>query len=71
MIATKTKPEPKTARSRSKPAISSEIRRLQKNKKLSPAELGELAQQLVEAKSKSEVARLRDAIMRGFYGTQS
>ncbi|MFN0080396.1 MAG: hypothetical protein ACKVY0_28340 [Prosthecobacter sp.] len=69
MIATKTKPESKAARSRSKPVISSEIRRLQKNKKLSPAELGELARQLPEAKTKAEVARLRDAIMRGFYGT--
>lgn len=76
MLATKTKAKvknqvkPKTGRSRPKTVVSAEVRKLQNNKQLSPAELGELARQLAEAKTKTESARLRDAIMRGFYGAK-
>jgi hypothetical protein len=41
------------------------------NRQLSSDELGKLAKQMVEAKDPVEAARLKEEIMRGFYGGQS
>ena len=38
------------------------------NRQLSPEELGQLAQQMVEAKDPGEADRLQADIVRGFYG---
>lgn len=40
-------------------------------RQLGPAELGQLAKRMVEAKSSDEADRLREEIVRGFYGGQS
>ncbi len=75
MITTKaktkagTRAKPAARRLRSKPVVSEEIRALQNNRRLSPEELGELTRRLAEAKTKAVAAKLKDAIMRGFYGT--
>jgi len=42
-----------------------------KNRQLSPDELGKLAKQMVEARDPAEADRLKKEIMRGFYGSQS
>ena len=68
MIATKDTAKPRTGRRRLKPGISDDIQELKKYKKLSPAELGELARQMAEATSHKEAERLADEIMKGFYG---
>ena len=39
--------------------------------KLSPDELGELARQMVEAQDSAEADRLKEEIVRGFYGGQA
>ena len=41
---------------------------LDKRRQLSGEELGELAQQMVDATDPAEVERLKEAITRGFYG---
>ena len=43
---------------------------LDKRRQLSGAELGDLAQQMVEATDPSEVERLKEAIVKGFYGEE-
>jgi len=39
--------------------------------RLSPEELGQLAQRMVETQDKAEADRLQETIERGFYGGQS
>ncbi len=41
------------------------------NRQLSPDDLGKLARQMVEAKDPVEADRLKEEIVRGFYGGQS
>jgi hypothetical protein len=41
---------------------------LARNRQLAPTELGELADRLAESKDPAEVARLKSALTRGFYG---
>ena len=41
------------------------------NRQLSPDELVKLAKRMVEAKDPAEAARLKEEIVRGFYGGQS
>jgi len=38
------------------------------NRQLNPEELGQLAKQMVEAKTPAETDRLQEEIVRGFYG---
>ena len=38
------------------------------NRQLNPEELGQLAKQMVEAKTPAEADRLQEEIVRGFYG---
>ena len=45
--------------------------RVVEDRSLSPEELGELAQRMVEAKDAAEADRLQEEIVRGFYGGQS
>jgi len=40
------------------------------NRQLSPAELVKLAKRMVEAKEPAEADRLKEEIMRGFYGDE-
>jgi hypothetical protein len=46
-------------------------RQVVESRRLSPEELGVLAQRMVEAKDPAEADRLQDEIMRGFYGSES
>jgi hypothetical protein len=41
------------------------------NRQLAPAELVKLAKRMIEAKDPAETDRLKEEIMRGFYGGQS
>jgi hypothetical protein len=41
------------------------------NRQLGPDELGKLAREMVEAKDPAEANRLKEEIVRGFYGGQS
>jgi len=41
------------------------------NRQLSPDELGKLAKRMVKAEDPAEADRLKEEIMRGFYGGQS
>ena len=54
------------------PAEQAEVvrftRQLDETRPLSPAELGVLAGQLVEATDPAEVKRIREALVSGFYG---
>lgn len=43
---------------------------LDKRRQLSGEELGELAQQMVDATDPAEVKRLKEAIIKGFYGEE-
>ena len=43
-------------------------RRLDEVRQLSPEELGELAQRMVDAEDPAEADRLRAALVKGFYG---
>ncbi len=45
-------------------------RNADENRQLSPDELGKLAKQMVEAKDPAEADRLKEEIMRGFYGDE-
>jgi hypothetical protein len=46
-------------------------RNADENRQLSPDELGKLAREMVEAKDPAEADRLKEEIVRGFYGGQS
>ena len=46
-------------------------RNADENRQLSPDELGKLAKQMVEAEDPAEADRLKEEIIRGFYGGQS
>ncbi len=46
-------------------------RNADENRQLSPDDLGKLARQMVEAKTPVEADRLKEEIVRGFYGGQS
>lgn len=46
-------------------------RNADENRQLSPDDLGKLARQMVEAKDPVEADRLKEEIVRGFYGGQS
>lgn len=46
-------------------------RHAEETRQLSGEELGELTRRMVEAKDSSEADRLKDEIVRGFYGGQS
>lgn len=63
-------PPPPKSRPASSLVVSDEILELERNPKLSSSELGKLAEQLAVAETRDEADRLRDAIMRGFYGTR-
>ena len=45
------------------------VRHVGENRMLTPEELGALTERMVETKNPAETDQLRDAIMRGFYGT--
>jgi CRISPR/Cas system-associated protein Csm6 len=45
-------------------------RRAGENRELSPQQLGQLAQEMVEAEDPAEADRLQEEIVRGFYGGQ-
>ena len=44
------------------------VRELARERQLTGEELGDLARQMVEAKDPAEADRLKDEIVRGFYG---
>ena len=44
------------------------VKELDKRRQLSGEELGELAQQFIDATDSAEVDRLRQALVKGFYG---
>ncbi|GEM_PF-2478683 len=69
MIATTDKPK-LGFRARLKPGISNDIEELAKNKRLSPAELDDIARRMCETPSVEEASRLSDEYMMGFYGTK-
>ena len=46
------------------------VNELARKRQLSGGELGELAKQMVEAKDPAEASRLREEIVRGFYGDE-
>jgi hypothetical protein len=47
-----------------------EYARYAEKEQLAPEELGELTRQMVEAKDPAEAERLKQEIIRGFYGTE-
>ena len=47
------------------------VRRADEDRRLSPDELGQLAKRMVEAKDSAEADRLREQIVRGFYGGEA
>jgi hypothetical protein len=47
-----------------------EYARYAEKEQFSPEELGELTRQMVEAKDPAEAERLKQEIIRGFYGTE-
>ena len=51
-------------------AVVRHAKELDKRRQLSGAELGVLAQQMVDATDPAEVERLKAAITRGFYGDE-